>query len=72
MRAMRGNALETVRFQLYFVHIEFPQSTVKPVLPSNESYESQTGSNRTLATVLWVPLNTYLVRVVSSGVMVYI
>ena len=42
MRAMRG---------------KLPQSTVKLVLPSNESYESKTGCNRTLATVLWVPLN---------------
>ena len=30
---------------------------IKLVLPSNEIYESKTGCNRTLATVLWVPLN---------------
>ena len=39
-----------------WVHKKLPQSTVKLVLPSNESYESKTGCNRTLATVLWVPL----------------
>ena len=39
------------------MHKELPQSTVKLVLPSNESYESKTGCNRTLAIVLWVPLN---------------
>ena len=39
------------------MHKKLPQSTVKLVLPSNESYESKTGCNRTLATVLWVPLN---------------
>ena len=58
MRAMRGKTLETVPFQPYFgcTHRKLPQSTVKLVLPSNESYESKTGCNRTLATVLWVPL----------------
>ena len=39
-----------------WVHKKLPQSTVKLVLPSNKSYESKTGCNRTLATVLWVPL----------------
>ena len=39
---------------------KLPQSTVKRVLPSNESYESKTGCNRTLATVLWVPLNKHI------------
>ena len=39
------------------MHKKLPQSTVKLVLPSNESYESKKGCNRTLATVLWVPLN---------------
>ena len=34
---------------------KLPQSTVKLVLPSNESYQGKTGCNRTLATVLWVP-----------------
>ena len=34
----------------------FSQSAVKPVLPSNKTYESKTGCNRTLATVLWVSL----------------
>ena len=38
------------------MHKKLPQSTVKLVLPSNESYESKTACNRTLATVLWVPL----------------
>ena len=37
-------------------HRKLPQSTVKRALPSNESYGSKTGCNRTLATVLWVPL----------------
>ena len=40
-----------------WVHKKLPQSTVKLVLPSNESYEGKTGCNRTLATVLWVPLS---------------
>ena len=45
-------------FQPYFGCTEkLPQSTVRHVLPSNESYESKTGFNRTRATVLWVPLN---------------
>ena len=35
------------------------RGNVKLVLPSNESYESKTGCNRPLATVLWVPL-TYV------------
>ena len=58
MRAMRGKALETVPFQPYFgcTQKASPQSTVKLVLPSNESYESKTGCNRTLAAVLWVLL----------------
>ena len=38
------------------MHNKLPQSTVKRVLPSNESYESKTGCNRTLPTVFWVPL----------------
>ena len=57
MRAMRGNTLETVTISTaLWVHKKLPQSTVKLVLPSNESYESKTGCNRTPATVLWVPL----------------
>ena len=51
-------ALETVPFQPYlgpWVHRKLPQSTVKPVLPSNESYERKTGCDRTPKTVLWVP-----------------
>ena len=57
MRAMRGNTLEAVPFQPYFgLHRKLPQSTGKPVLPSNESYESETGCNCILATVLWVGL----------------
>ena len=56
-RAMRGKTLETVPFQPYFGCTEsFLKSAVKRVLPSNESYESKTGCNRTLPTVLWVPL----------------
>ena len=35
------------------------------VLPSNESYESKTGCNRTLATVLWVPLSNVVHHVAS-------
>ena len=54
MRAMRGKTLETVPFNRTLA-----QSTVKLVLPSNESYESKTGCNRTLATVLWVPLMNF-------------
>ena len=54
MRAMRGKTLETVPFQPYFEEA----FGVKLVLPSNESYESKTGCNRTLATVLWVTLKT--------------
>ena len=38
------------------MHKKLPQSTVKRVLPSNKSYESKTSCNRTIATVLWVPL----------------
>ena len=57
MRAMREKTLETVPFQPYFGCTEsFLGSTVKLVLPSNESYESKTGCNPTLATVLRVPL----------------
>ena len=52
MRAMRGKTLETVPFQPYF---GCTKSFLK-VLPSNESYERKMGCNRTLATVLWVPL----------------
>ena len=46
------------------MHKQLPQSTVKLVLPSNESYESKTGCNRTLATVLWVPLK---IAIASDG-----
>ena len=57
MRAMRGKTLETVTIStVLWVHKELPQSTVKLVLPNNESYDSKTGCNRTLPTVLWVPL----------------
>ena len=57
MRAMRGKALENRTIStVLWVHKKPPQSTVKLVLPSNESYESKTGCNRTPATVLWVPL----------------
>ena len=41
-----------------WVRKKLPQSTVKLVLPSNESYESKTACNRTHATVLWVPQQT--------------
>ena len=48
MRAMRGKTLETVPFQPYFGCTKsFLGSIVKLVLPSNESYESKTGCNRT-------------------------
>ena len=40
------------------MHRKLPQSTVKALLPSNESYESKTGCNRTLATVFWAPLTS--------------
>ena len=50
MRAVRGNALETLPFQPYLgAQKKFPQSTVKLVLPSNESYESKRGCNHTPA-----------------------
>ena len=48
--------MKPYHFNRTLVHKKLPQSTVKLVLPSNESYESKTGCNRTLATVLWVPL----------------
>ena len=56
LRRRNGPLRPWCRFVLW-VHRKFPQSTVEQVLPSNESYESKTGCNRTLATVLWVPLN---------------
>ena len=57
MRAMRGKTLETVHFNRTLgAQKASSQSTVKLVLPSNKSYESKTGCNRTIATVLWVPL----------------
>ena len=34
------------------MHNKLPQSTVKLVLPSNDSYESKTGCNRTFARTL--------------------
>ena len=52
--AIRVTKISTV----LWVHKKLPQSTVKPILPINESYESKTGCNRTLPTVLWVPLKT--------------
>ena len=39
-----------------WVHQKNPQSTVSQAFPSNKSYESKAGCNRTPATVLWVPL----------------
>ena len=56
MRAMRGNALETTVSTVLWVQRRLPQSTVRQVVPGNESHESETGCSRTLATVLWVPL----------------
>ena len=60
MRAMRGKTFETVPFQPYFgctkSFLKVLSNRLKLVLSSNESYESKTGCNRTLATVLWVPL----------------
>ena len=68
MRAMRGKTLETVPFStVLWVHKKLPQSTIKLVLPSNESYESKTGCNRTLATILWVPLNIVSVSEKRTG-----
>ena len=46
MRAMRGNALEAILTVLW-VHRDLPQNTIKPTLPSNETYESKTDCNRT-------------------------
>ena len=60
IRAMRGKTLQTVPFKgistVLWVHQKLPQSTVSYAFPSNESYESKAGCNRTPATVLWVPL----------------
>ena len=62
--AFSGTGLLTV----LWVHRKLPQSTVKQVLPSNESYESRTGCNCTLATVLWVPLMNFRIRLpLSTG-----
>ena len=47
--------LRTISTVLW-VHRKLPQSTVRQVLPSNESYESKASCNRTPATVLGVPL----------------
>ena len=42
MRAMRGKTLENRTIStVLWVHRKLPQSTVKLVLPSNESYESK-------------------------------
>ena len=58
---MRGKTLQTVPFKgistVLWVHQKLPQSTVSYAFPSNESYESKAGCNRTPATVLWVPLS---------------
>ena len=43
---MRGNTLGTVPFD---PHRKLPQSTVKPILPSNETCESKAGCKGTLA-----------------------
>ena len=60
MRAIRGKTLQTVPFKgistVLWVHQKLPQSTVSQAFPSNKSYESKAGCNRTPATVLWVPL----------------
>ena len=60
IRAMRGKTLQTVPFKgistVLWVHQKLPQSTVSQAFPSNKSYESKAGCNRTPATVLWVPL----------------
>ena len=57
---MRGKTLQTIPFKdistVLWVHQKLPQSTVSQALPSNKSYESKAGCNRTPATVLWVPL----------------
>ena len=60
IRAMRGKTLQTVPFKristVLWVQQKLPQSTVSQAFPSNKSYESKAGCNRTPATVLWVPL----------------
>ena len=60
IRAMGGKTLQTVPFKgistVLWVHQRLPQSTVSQAFPSNKSYESKAGCNRTPATVLWVPL----------------
>ena len=59
IRAMRGKTLQTVPFKgistVLWVHQKLPQSTVSQAFPSNQSYESKAGCNRTPATVLWAP-----------------
>ena len=58
---------ETVPFQPYFGCTKsFLKVLSKLALPSNESYESKTGCNRTLATVLWAPLS--LKRFLGTGI----
>ena len=60
IRAMRGKTLQIVPFKgistVLWVHQKLPQSTVSQAFPSNKSYESKAGCNRTPATVLWAPL----------------
>ena len=60
IRATRGTTLQTVPFKgistVLWVYQKLPQSTVSQAFPSNKSYESKAGCNRTPATVLWVPL----------------
>ena len=51
--AMRGTCLKPHNFNRTLG----AQTASKQVLPSNESYESKTGCNCTLATVPWVPLS---------------
>ena len=64
IRAMRGKTLQTAPFKgistVLWVHQKLPQSTVSQAFQSNKSYESKAGCNRTPATVLWVPLRTFI------------
>ena len=75
IRGMRGKSLQTVPFQgistVLWVHQKLPQSTVGQAFPSNKSYESKAGCNRTPATVLWVPLEQVNVSLHSSAGIVW-
>ena len=64
MRAMRGNALETVPIQPYFGCTEsFLKVLSEQYFQATRAMRAKTGCNRTLATVLWVPLRSVFVKI---------